>query len=554
MKAKKVVLAYILITAVLLTTFSFNVETVHANVPVPDLVKVGLSFGQSAANIFTLESDTGMGITTAINGGFKSVLEVISPAGIKVRRDAYYNVISGKEAEIKYVKAAKYEGEVIGPYHIQIGGVYPDSEAARKAAAQIASITPSVFLAYEDGWRVWSQLYLEESECINQIKVMQNEKKDVEYTVVYPDRKRIQLLDASTGQLLLVINSEAGIRAVPKEVQGKTNAIQFKGKKYRGSIVMYSMADSDINVVNELPFEQYLYSVVPSEMPAAWPLEALKAQAVSARNFAICTIGKHNTHGFDLCSTEHCQVYSGIAQENEKATEAVNATKGKVLTYEGKLITTYYHSSSGGHTEDSQNIWGSSLPYLRGVEDSYSLGSPHDSWTLELDKAAIKEKLAQSDIDLGDILDIKPLEYSTYGRVTKLEIKGTKETRIFEREKIRTILGTRNLKSIWYELKTDADVFVRGSMLGGNESGRAANMYVVSASGKTKVSSSRNLITVKGMNGTKTYNIAPNMYIFEGKGFGHGLGMSQYGAKGMAEAGNNYQKILEHYFQGAKVQ
>lgn len=317
---------------------------------------------------------------------------------------------------------------------------------------------------------------------------------------------------------------------------------------------MYSMAGSDITVVNELPFDQYLYSVVPSEMPSAWPLEALKAQAVSARNFAISTMGRHNDHGFDLCNTEHCQAYNGMAQENERTTEAVNATKGKVLTYEGKLIATYYHSSSGGHTEDIQNIWGGSLPYIKGVEDSYSLGSPHDSWTLELDRAAIKEKLAQYDIDLGNILDIRPLEYSPYGRVIKLEIKGTKETRIFEREKIRTILGTKNLKSIWYKLKTDADLFVRGSLLGGNESGRASNMYVVSAAGTSKVSSSSNLIAVRGMSGTKKYSITPNTYTFEGRGFGHGLGMSQYGAKGMAEAGYNYQKILEHYFQGAKVQ
>lgn len=317
---------------------------------------------------------------------------------------------------------------------------------------------------------------------------------------------------------------------------------------------MYSIADSDITVINELPFEHYLYSVVPSEMPSAWHMEALKAQSVSARNFAISTMGRHNAHGFDLCSTEHCQAYNGLAQENARTTEAVNATKGKVLTYEGRLIATYYHSSSGGHTEDIQNIWGSSLPYVKGVEDSYSLGSPHDAWTLELDKAAIKEKLAQCDIDLGDILDIRPLEYSMYGRVIKLEMRGTKETRIFEKEKIRTILGTRNLKSIWYKLKTDADVFVRGSLLGGNESGRAGNMYVVSAAGRSMVSSSRNLITVRGINGNKTYSITPNMYTFEGKGFGHGLGMSQYGAKGMAEAGNNYQKILEHYYQGAKVQ
>ncbi len=554
MKVKKVLLIYLLITAVVLTSFSFNVETVHANVPVPELIKVGLGLGQPVANLFTLGSETGMSISSFENGTYKDLIEVSNPAGIKVRRDEYYNIVNGKEAGIKYVKAAIYQGDVIGPYHIQVGEVYPDIEMARRVIAQVSSITPSVFLAYEGGWRVWSQLYLEESECLNQIKVMQNEINEVSYSVVYPDRKRIQILDGSTGQMLLVLNSEAKAKVTPKEVQGKVSSIQYKTKKYRGSITVQSLTDSDISVINELPFEQYLYSVVPSEMPTTWHIEALKAQAVAARNYAIVTMGRHSAQGFDLCSTEHCQAYNGIDQESSRSTEAVNATKGKIITYDGKLVSAYFHSSSGGHTEDIENVWGSSLPYIRGVEDKYGLGSPNDDWTLDMNKATIKEKLTLANIDLGEIIDIRTLELSSYGRVTKLEIKGTKETRIFEREKIRNIIGTRTLKSIWYKLKTDADIFVRGSLLGASELGRATNMYVASAAGKSKVVGSKNLVTVKGMSGTKAYNAVPNMYTFNGKGFGHGLGMSQYGAKGMAEAGNNYQEILEHYYQGAKVQ
>ncbi len=554
MKTKKIVLAHLLIIAITLASISFNMETVNAGVPVPETIKIGLSFGKSAANIFTLGSDTGMRIQSLENGAYKDLLEVKSPAGIKVRRDEYYNIVNGKESEINYVKAAKYEGEVIGPYHIQIGDTYPDAETAQQVAAQLSSIATSVFLAYEDGWKVWSQMYLEESECLNQIQIMQNEKNDVNYTIVYPDRKRIQIIDGTTGQLLMVLNSETKVRVMPGEAQGKASAMQYKGKKYRGSITMQSQSESDITVINELPFDQYLYSVVPSEMPASWPMEALKAQAVAARNYAIVTMGRHDANGFDLCNTEHCQAYNGMEQEKSSSTEAVNATKGKIVTYNGKVISTFFHSSSGGHTEDSENVWGSKTDYIRGVDDEYSLGSPYDNWTFELDKAGAKEKLAQASIDLGDIRDIRILEVSRYGRVTKLEIEGTKESKIFEKEKIRSILGTKSLKSIWYKLKTDADIFVRGSLLGTSELGRTSNMYVVSAAGKTKVNSPGNKVSVKGISSTKAYNAVPNTYIFDGKGFGHGLGMSQYGAKGMAEAGNNYVKILEHYYQGAKVQ
>lgn len=554
MKVKKSMLAYLLITVIALTSFSFNIETVNADIPVPDIIKVGLSFGQSQANIFTLGSETGMKILAYENGAYSDLMEVNNTSGIKVRRDEYYNILNGKECEINYVRAAKYEGDVIGPYHIQIGNTYKDIEAARKVLKRVSSITPSVFLAYEGGWKVWSQLYLDESECLNQIKVMKNEISDIEYSVIYPDKKRVQIIDNATGQLMLLINSEEKVKVTPKTVEGKINSFVYKGKKYRGCVTMQSLAESDVTLVNELSLEQYLYSVVPSEMPSSWPMEALKAQAVAARNYSLVTMGRHNGYGFDLCSGEHCQAYKGLEKETDSSTEAVDATKGKLILYDGKLITAFFHSTSGGHTEDSENVWGTKTDYIRGVDDKYSYGSPYDNWTLDIDKATLKEKLTQANIDLGEIVDIRILEVSSYGRVLNLEVKGTKETKVFEREKIRNIIGTSTLRSIWYKLKTDADIFIRGSLLGGAELDKTSRMYVVSSAGKTKVSSSVKKVIVKGMNSYEAYNVIPSTYTFEGKGFGHGLGMSQYGAKGMAEAGNNYQKILEYYYQGAKVQ
>ncbi len=547
MKSKKFAVLYLIITSVMFMIL-------HADIAVPETIRIGLSFGQSQANIFTLASETGMNILILEKGSYENLLEVKNPKVVKVRRDEYYNIAGGKECEINYVRAAKYEGEVVGPYHIQIGGVYANAEAALQVLKQVSSITQSVFLAYEEGWRVWSQLYLDESECLEQIKIMKKEASDLKYSVVYPDKKRIQIIDNTTGKLMLLLNSEGNVKVTPKEVNGKVSSLQYKGKKYRGSIIMQSFEESDVTVINELSLDHYLYSVVPSEMPASWHIEALKAQAVAARNFALVTMGRHAAHGFDLCSTEHCQAYNGLAQENSNSTEAVNATKDKVITYNGVLISAFYHSSSGGHTEDSENVWGAKTDYIRGVEDKFSLGSPHDNWPVELNRAELKEKLAQSGVDLGEIRDVRILECSKFGRVTKLEVKGSKDTTVFEKEKIRSILGTRLLKSIWYDLKTDADVFVRGSILNSAEKGRTSNMYVVSASGKTVVKGKGNKVSVKGMNDTKAYNVIPDKYTFDGKGFGHGLGMSQYGAKGMAEAGYNYQKILEHYYQNAKVQ
>lgn len=554
MKATKITLCYILVFSLLLISFFYICEPVYAGITIPKTVKIGLSYGGSAANLFNLTSETGIEVGIVEKNAYKALFSIKSSGGLRIRKDVYYNIVNGSEKEINYVKAAKYEGEVIGPYHIQIGDTFSDIETARQLAEKVVSITPFVFLVYEDGWRVWSQLYLEESECKKQIQIMQNEMPNLNYSVIHPEKKRIQILDSDTGQLLYILNSDVIIKVIPQNTTEKKGMIQYKSKKYRGSITLQSMENSDITVVNELPLQEYLYSVVSSEMPSEWPMEALKAQAVAARNYALYTMGKHEKYGFDLCASEHCQAYNGVSQEKERSNEAVDATKDKILLYNGNLVSAFYHSSSGGYTEDIENIWSGELDYIKGVEDKFSLGSPYDSWILELDKSEIEKKLEDSGEGVGTIKDIRPLEISKYGRVTKIEIKGTKDTKVFERERLRYILGTTSLKSIWYELKTDADIYVKSTLAGSTQLTKATGMTVISSTGKAKAENTANRIVVKGMSSTKSYSIVPNKYTFNGKGFGHGLGMSQYGAKGMAEAGYNYEKILEYYYQGAKVQ
>lgn len=542
-----------IITAVAVMSLSVDMNKVYAQVSVPEKIKIGLSFGQNAANLFKLSSEKGLLLTKAENGNTTTLLSYDASSGINIRKDSYYNIINGKITAINFVKAAKYEGEVIGPYHIQVGDTYPDMEAAKQAASQLTSAASSVFLAYEDGWRVWAQLFWDEGECNKQIELFKNELKDFSFSVVQPDRKRVQILDAATGQILMVVNSESPIYVDGKADQNTAATIQYGNSKYRGRIILQSLQDSDICVVNELPFEQYLYGVVPSEMPSAWHIEALKAQAVAARNYALVSIGKHKGQGFDLCKGEHCQVYGGFNCEKKTTNEAVSVTTGKLLYYNDKLVTTIYHSSSGGHTENSENVWFDALPYIRGVDDKFGLGSPYDNWSNQIDRASIKEKMAQAKMDVGDILDIVPIQTSEFGRVQKIQVRGTSDNKTLDKEKIRGILGNAVLKSIWYQVKTDADIYVRSNASGAPDLTRPSGMYVASARGTVKLSSPTNKLFVKSYTGTTSNSIVPNLYTFEGKGYGHGLGMSQYGAKGMAEAGYNYAQILEYYYKGTKV-
>jgi stage II sporulation protein D len=546
--SKRIIISF-LIAAFIFSSFSIT----YAAPNIPQIIKVGLSYSNSANNNFIIKSDGGIRLSTKSSTGYAELLNYPGATGFKIRKDAYYNIINNKETEINYVKAAIYTGELEGPYHIQIGDVYADYNAAKLVADSIVSQSQTVFLAYENGWRVWAQLYLDEGECATQIQIFQKEKPEYTYSIIAPDKKRVQLFDAVTGKLMYIINAEQDIKFDPVPVANVTPSIAFNALKYRGSLFIKRIPAGHINVYNELPFEQYLYGVVPAEMPSSWHMEALKAQAVAARNYGIISIGKHTVDGFDLCNGTHCQAYRGFGHENARTNQAVNETAGKLALYEDKLISTFFHSSSGGRTENSENIWSTALPYLRGVDDKYGLGSPYDNWTKQYNKKDIQTKLLTNKIDIGEITDIVPLEISENGRVTSLEIRGTKGNNTLAKEKFRTIMGSSEIRSIWYKLTTDADVYVFDSVTGKSNTARATSLYVMSAKGVQKMNSANNKVYIKDQSTISNISIIPEYYVFTGKGWGHGLGMSQYGAKGMAEAGFNFIQILEHYFTGAKV-
>jgi stage II sporulation protein D len=541
--------AFILIAVLLLSTYAVT----YASPVIPETIRVGLNYNVTTTNNFIIKSDGGMNVSLKSTTDYVDLFSYAPATGLKIRKDSFYNIINNKETEITYVPGNPYTGEVIGSYHIQIGDVYPDINSAKAILDRAAAATPSAFLAYDGGWKVWAQLYVDEASCLKQIDVLKAAMPDLNYSVIAPDKKRVQLFDAATGQLLYIINAEQDLKFDPIPVPDKVPTVYFNTRNYRGNIYIRRMATGVVNVANQLGFEEYLYGVVPSEMPNSWPMEALKAQAVAARNYGLYNFGKHASDGYDVDSSTDCQAYEGYSHENARTTQAVNETAGKLVLYNDKIIPAYFHSSSGGRTEDSENVWSYNLPYIRGVDDSYGLGSPYDNWTKKFDKAAIKAKLTAAKIDVGDITDLVPLEISENGRVTKLQIVGTTGSQVLEKEKVRSIFGYSDIKSTWYNISTDADLFVKDGTNNKPELNRASEVYVVSATGVTKLSSPNNQFSIKDQSTVITSNIIPQYYSFNGHGWGHGLGMSQYGAKGMAEAGFNYVQILEHYFTGTEV-
>lgn len=314
--------------------------------------------------------------------------------------------------------------------------------------------------------------------------------------------------------------------------------IECQGKKYRGAIRL-SVLRGKILIINVINIDEYLYGVVGKEMSPSFPIEALKAQSVAARNYAICSLGRHSSEGFDLCNGIHCQAYAGVSGEAESVREAVDETSGKLLRYHGKIVECYYYASNGGYSESSENIWVSELGYLKGKRDPFEdpERTPNYKWEVTFTAEDMKKTLAGRGIDIGDILDIEVTKYSKNKHVLEIKIVGTKGEKFYYKDNIRAAFP-KEVKSTYFTV-TSGSSGVSAKVLGVNGlySVTIAPSHVLTGNGLEKLSG-------KGKAGEFT---------FSGGGYGHGVGMSQYGAKFMAEEGYTYDEILDFYYTDTEI-
>lgn len=263
---------------------------------------------------------------------------------------------------------------------------------------------------------------------------------------------------------------------------------------YRGRTLVLP-TDKGLDVVNWVDLEEYLYSVIGGEMDSRWPQEALKAQAIAARTYALYKRREQRNHPtYDLGATpDQWQIYQGVAKESPAIYAAVDSTVGKVLTHNNQIILSAFHACSGGHTENVEDVWGKRLAYLRAVQD-YDQNISACNWVQTFSPGEISSKIS----GIGNIKDMIPQAFSPFRSVKALKIVGEQGTRVLRGEEVRTAL---------------------------------------------KLRSTRFNIT-RGTNGD---------FVLQGLGFGHGLGMSQWGAYNLARQGANHLQILGHYYQGVTL-
>ncbi|WP_052050516.1 SpoIID/LytB domain-containing protein [Leptolyngbya sp. KIOST-1] len=299
------------------------------------------------------------------------------------------------------------------------------------------------------------------------------------------------------GRAITITPSGSGLRLA--DWQGQAFWVEptvggyvfINDKWYRGRVLVVPM-EGRVTAINWVDIEAYLYGVVGSEMPASWPQEALKAQAVAARSYALYRRDRTQNDLFDVGSTTAHQVYKGLAGEAASVQAAVNATRGQVLTHGGRIVEAVFHSSSGGHTENSEDIWQRPSPYLRGVAD-FDQEAPVFRWS----ETFSAQQLAQRITGIGHLQSVATERTTPRGRVVSIRLQGTQGSRTLTGPELRQALGLRS----------------------------------------TLVS----------------FNIAGDSIRIDGRGFGHGLGMSQWGARGLALRGHNHQQILTHYYQGTAL-
>lgn len=551
-KCFKNIISYILLFNLIFTNCIFS----FAAVDVPDKIRIGLYFEGTAVSGFTVSAGKGIEVGYYSGSNFMSIYSEPSGNALTIRKDAYFVNAGGKLTEYKPTDKTIPQGEKLGPYHIKVGTDYGDMNSANTAVSNLKSKGVAAFIVYAGIWQVWTGFYTDQSTA--QAELISNIQPKVFGTalsVIQPASTGIVITTAAGDTAVIFGTDISNLIARPLK---ENNPYVFKlngndNLTYRGELEVRRFTGSDMTLINIVPSEQYLYGVVPPEIGPGSPVEALKAQAVAARTYMLNNLGKHGKWGFDLCTTTSCQVYKGYKGEYASTNKAVDETAGKKLTYNGKPAEVFYFASSGGRTEDVKNVWGSDIPYLKSVEDKYEpTTSAHYNWEKNLTAQKIYETMKGRGYDLGDIVSMTITKTSEAGRVTELVIKGTKDQRTYTREGCRTVFS---LNSQMYTITSDADINVRSADDSVKKTQISGSKVMTSSGLKALPGGNSSTIKVMGADGQKkTIPAVPQNYVLTGKGWGHGVGMSQEGAIGMAKEGYNYEQILTHYFSGTAVE
>jgi len=276
-------------------------------------------------------------------------------------------------------------------------------------------------------------------------------------------------------------------------------SVSINGRMFRGDIQLIKN-NMKLSVINHIDLEDYVKGISVRETSHYWPIDSLKAEVIVFRTFALYKMQENSQKDFDLTSDIYSQVYSGRAAERYRINKAVDETRGLILTYKGKVLPAFYHATCGGHTQDASLLWNIDTPPLKGVSCDFCQDSPHFKWHNVLSLEEARDALVKGGLRIESIKDIVILGKDKSGRITDLKITADKKDMKISSKDFRDALGPNTIKSTNFQVKVvDHDV------------------------------------------------------VFEGLGWGHGVGLCQWGAYFMAKQGYTYKQILEYYYPGVQI-
>ena len=381
------------------------------------------------------------------------------------------------------------------------------------------------------------------------------------------ERRDRRVLRSETGAAPALATPRAGLHVgrrilapLPQSIdiqpRDLADVTTINDRPYRGR-VRVDFSGGDPQVVNELRLADYLASVVGSEIPPSWEVEALKAQAVAARNYALQQVDP--SADYDICDSQFCQAYGGVASEHPSTIQAVRETSGVVAMYEGDLIAAYYASNMGDHTTSAVDVWGRDVPYLRGVPSpsdvealSVSWGAEGYRWTRAIPLHRLADLKTGSGV-LGELSEVRVLRAAQSGQPAEVELLGDQGAVILSGDSIRITLG---LPSGFAEFRTvPGERLVLLNPTPRRVEALQADGYSLDQRRRSVAfaEAPAGVQLVRGTLDVAEFRLPPRL-IVNGRGFGHGVGMSQWGAQGLAKEGYSFDQILTHYYQGIVVE
>lgn len=575
-----------------------------------DYVTVGLMYGSDVTVGFETVSTVGFAVhsvtSTRTERSYEEIFTIDIPKVSVVCDD---NLSQSAYTYSIYNTSKKC---VIGGYHVEVEEDFDSREKAEamlelvKEGLKDEGSDMHPFIAYIDGaYKIRIGDYSSVERIEQKIKSIPDLASTIDMTVAEPSDTCVMVVDPETNVIYFEYDGEGetslGLTALPKN--GEKQYLKTPAGRLYDGVFVYDRYKTDtvngVALTNLLPLEDYIAGVVPYEISPDWPYEALRAFAITVRSYTVKNRNRHFTsYGFDICNTTHCQVYRGIANANDAVFSAVESTRGQVLSDGETVASTYYSSSMGGYTASSKDTWGGTDSlYLQPAYTPWERYSEHNKglWLSEVSGAELADTLRSkgyTDIK-GDIVDIVINAYSgdspyVYS-ITYIDARG-KEHTVTRCDKVRTTISKyvnsanfvvgKGTLTYSYDRVEKINMespysFTFGDYVSVPEerkvltaSGTYTNdtkrLYVQTADGVTR-ENAEVLSFANGASGvafdldsmpgvilrrvTVTHEAADeNTFIFAGKGWGHGVGISQYGTLDLATAGATAEQILSLYF------